>query len=99
MRNKAHGLDGYCRFPVGFVVFEKRLFSLICHSELAEESSEAQIIIVNNYNNAPAAGFSGLSFALLRMTIGLVIVPCVESRAWSEYEKSSVWVAAGQKKV
>ena len=41
MRNKAHGLDGYCRFPVGFVVFEKRLFSLICHSELAEESGEA----------------------------------------------------------
>ena len=53
---------------------------------LANESSEA-------------AGFSWLSFAPLRMTIGLVIVPCVESRAWSEYEKSSVWVVAGQKKV
>lgn len=83
MRNKAHGLDGCCRFPVGFVVFEKRLFSIIRHSwGLANESSEVQIIIIN----ASAAGFSGLSCAPLGMTIGLVFAPCVKSRAWSEYE-------------
>lgn len=80
---------------MGFVVFGNDCLALYVIPGLANESSEVQIIIIN----VPAAGFSGLSFAPLRMTIGLVIVPCVESRAWSEYEKSSVWVVAGQKKV